>query len=397
MRISASVEISNRLLPSLNLGNRRPEKSYLSIGYLPGQKEKVFILHQTIRNGHGVKYKVNDNIGGIFVKFIVEGKATLRFKEPPVDLIIKGEPKPLSNFLQVLKQFMDKKVPLKLLQLSNLAGASSKVDTKPVKLVLKQKKEFPIFPRALETLQINEAMMKKFDCKILRLQKLKILNLADNCLEDIPNEIDLLPALEELHLAKNKIGEKSKFTWLSSQTLRLSLIHLDLRENCISFIPQEICRLKNLKNLLLDKNRLQHLPNGLGLLSKLKKLSVSHNLLEWMPGSCQFLRLNTVDVSKNNWKDHCSRGNRLRAVFNLVDISAVAVLKHRIEFSEELIPRTLVCYLENAGYCSCGIPVFPSRPNKFAPLDRFLSAAERVFVLEEEPVIGFCTCFQHST
>lgn len=82
-------------------------------------------------------------------------------------------------------------------------------------------------------LQINEAMMKKLDCKILRLQKLKILNLADNCLEDIPNEIDLLPALEELHLAKNKIGEKSKFTWLCSQSLRLSLIHLDLRENCV--------------------------------------------------------------------------------------------------------------------------------------------------------------------
>ena len=58
MRISATVEVSNRLLPSMNMRQRRPEKSYLSIGYLPGQQQKVIILHQTLRNGIGIKYKV---------------------------------------------------------------------------------------------------------------------------------------------------------------------------------------------------------------------------------------------------------------------------------------------------------------------------------------------------
>ena len=86
-------------------------------------------------------------------------------------------------------------------------------------------------------------MMKRLDSRILRLQKLKVLNLEDNCLEDIPNEIDLLPSLEELHLAKNKIGENSKFSWLCSKSLRSILTHLDLRENLVSINFFVCCRL----------------------------------------------------------------------------------------------------------------------------------------------------------
>lgn len=57
MKISATVRVQNRLLPSLNLVDKRSQKSVLQIGKL--SKNEVYVLHQTLQNQVGQKYKVS--------------------------------------------------------------------------------------------------------------------------------------------------------------------------------------------------------------------------------------------------------------------------------------------------------------------------------------------------
>lgn len=244
----------------------------------------------------------------------------------------------------------------------------------------------------MEHLEISQSFLNKFDTRILRLQKLRVLNLEDNNLEDIPIQIDLLPVLEELHLAKNQIGKKSVFSWLRSTSLRTSLTHLDLRENHLFFVPKTICRLKNLKTLLLDKNEFKRLPPAIGCLPKLKNLSISCNKLQWMPGSVRQLRLQVLDVSNNSWERTVNQ--RTHRDFSLLDLAATAVLRNRLEFTEETLPRTLNDYLENAGYCFCGLPFFPESPNNFLHLERFLRGAVFTKEMGENPLIAFTSCLQ---
>jgi LRR-repeat protein 1 len=101
---------------------------------------------------------VIDNIDKVFTRFVADGKATIRLKNPPNDLIIKCCPKDLKLFLQVLKVCLENKNPEKCAHVSNLASASSKVAPKPkTRLVICSKSQFPIiegFPRTLEILQV---------------------------------------------------------------------------------------------------------------------------------------------------------------------------------------------------------------------------------------------------
>ncbi|XP_046671541.1 leucine-rich repeat protein 1-like [Homalodisca vitripennis] len=101
MKIICTVEVSDRNLPSLNLPSKKSVRSSLAIGK-SGDKE-LYILHQTNQNGSGKKYKVKNNIANLFVKFINEGKATIRFKEPQHDLAIKCDSIQLKGFLRTLK------------------------------------------------------------------------------------------------------------------------------------------------------------------------------------------------------------------------------------------------------------------------------------------------------
>lgn len=56
MKIPATVTVQNRLLASLNLAGKRSQKSVLQIGKL--SKNEIYILHQTLENQSGQKYKV---------------------------------------------------------------------------------------------------------------------------------------------------------------------------------------------------------------------------------------------------------------------------------------------------------------------------------------------------
>jgi hypothetical protein len=59
MKIVGSIEICNRLLPSLNIsGKGRSQWSTLAIGKHPDAEAELFILHRSAQNKVGTKYKV---------------------------------------------------------------------------------------------------------------------------------------------------------------------------------------------------------------------------------------------------------------------------------------------------------------------------------------------------
>jgi hypothetical protein len=58
MKIFGSIEVCNRMLPSLNISGKRRSQSFLSIGKQPGTEAELFVFHQSAQNKLGTKYKV---------------------------------------------------------------------------------------------------------------------------------------------------------------------------------------------------------------------------------------------------------------------------------------------------------------------------------------------------
>ncbi|KAL1131529.1 hypothetical protein AAG570_011146 [Ranatra chinensis] len=348
MRLCGSIQVSNRQEPSLNLPKRRSERSYLSIGTFPGKNKEPYVLLQTQRNRTGVKYKILGNVESVFTRYVNEGKATLRFKSPPHDLIINcsSAVSDLKCFLQALKHCLlgdtstsDDGGPVrKPVHYSNLA-AVPKIPPKPkTKFTVTSKQNYPHlegFPRTLESLEINGIEMVQLDRRILRLQNLRVLNLNNNRLVSLPCEIDLLPNLRELYLSDNCLGSggPSSWLWMTGRTIHNSLHVLDLRNNKNMFR-----RLEAIFSLFYQNKKQETTEIG-------TDLSVSHNRLLWLPGSFRKMKLINVDVSFNRMElkivgaADCPSANRLLKPNSLVDLSAQAVLNYRIYLLRDKISQ----------------------------------------------------------
>lgn len=104
MKLQCQVEVVNRLHSTLNIRtNGKYLKSTLALGKEPKSETEYFILHFSSVNKSGLKYRVKC-IKQVFVKCLNEGKATIRFEEPPHDLCIKCEAIQLKCFMRLLKQ-----------------------------------------------------------------------------------------------------------------------------------------------------------------------------------------------------------------------------------------------------------------------------------------------------
>lgn len=109
-----------------------------------------------------------------------------------------------------------------------------------------------------------------------------------------------------------------------------------------------------LVTLKLDGNDLTQLPDSLGLLSRLKILTVSKNNLATLPGSIINLRLDYIDIDQNPFG--CNAMVNIRessSRISLMEISANAVLKHKIPFKDDDLPRDLILFLRQSTKCCC--------------------------------------------
>lgn len=205
MKLQCFIDVVNRLDSMRNSG--RYLKSTLAVGKEPKSDTEYFILHFSSVNRNGTKYSVKF-IKQVFVKCINEGKATIRFEEPPQDLCIKSETIQLKCFMKILKSCITGDTKnLKLGILSNISITAK--DNAPTKLVIRDRSEFPPkgLPRTLESLNISGLKLCNFRRDILLLKLLTVLDLSNNEIEKIPPEFGKLSNFYSIVTFKNYILE----------------------------------------------------------------------------------------------------------------------------------------------------------------------------------------------
>ncbi|KAE8289959.1 Leucine-rich repeat protein 1 4-1BB-mediated-signaling molecule 4-1BBlrr LRR-repeat protein 1 [Larimichthys crocea] len=92
MKLQCDVEVVNRMLPTFGMKSRgKGTRAVLSIGKhtdKTSQRSSVYMMICTAKDRAGSKYKLKDNIEKFFTWFVEEGKATVRLKEPAVDICL---------------------------------------------------------------------------------------------------------------------------------------------------------------------------------------------------------------------------------------------------------------------------------------------------------------------
>ncbi|XP_032962958.1 leucine-rich repeat protein 1 isoform X2 [Rhinolophus ferrumequinum] len=105
MKLHCEVEVISRHLPALGLRNRgkgvravlvlcqQTPKSqpWPQAGGERGGPRPACLLISTLKDKHGTRYELKENIEQFFTKFVDEGKATVRLKTPPVDICLSKD------------------------------------------------------------------------------------------------------------------------------------------------------------------------------------------------------------------------------------------------------------------------------------------------------------------
>ncbi|OJJ19192.1 hypothetical protein BKI52_20485 [marine bacterium AO1-C] len=125
------------------------------------------------------------------------------------------------------------------------------------------------------------------------LRGLKILDLEDQLLNNLPKELERLTELEELYLEKNFLKD------LPLEFANLQKLHtIDLSSNKLESMPEVITKMKPLERLNLSRNTIKMLSAEIAKLKKLSHLILSHTHLTQLPqGINQLEALTYMDLS----------------------------------------------------------------------------------------------------
>ncbi|TRY54180.1 hypothetical protein DNTS_030454 [Danionella cerebrum] len=357
MRLQCDVELVNRMLPSLGMRSKgRSSRAILSIGkpnHNAGAGNKsvpnssgLYLLICTCKDRTGSKYKLKENVEQLFTLFVEEGKATVRLKEPAVDIRLSKQ------FLTVARLAHRGSDPIGITPL--VPVATRHLDAARTRMSILKRKDYPEsgFPSALEQLTISTCGLIRIDPRILSLRALRRLDLSHNRISSVPEALGSL-RLTELVLSSNCLCSFSDK--LCRSNLRDTLTLLDLSQNQLTRLPPRLAQLHRLHTLRLDQNQLEALPGQLGRLSRLRCLSAGQNQLSALPNGFSQLRLDTLDLHGNPFKSQSDPPLlQISLPLTLLELSARAVLDHRLEFSPALVPWHLCEDLEFSGVCVCG-------------------------------------------
>ena len=145
---------------------------------------------------------------------------------------------------------------------------------------------------------------------------LRSVDFSWNHLTELPRELSILTALQELMLGHNKLTNISDYfyfeRWRDLEKLDLSsnrlekfpecigkfgnLIELDLSHNLLSSIPESIGKLNKLSRLMLSRNQFTTLPDSIGNLCNLEVLDVASNQLGDLPKSLSRLLIESPNL-----------------------------------------------------------------------------------------------------
>uniref|UniRef100_A0A8D0G6A6 Leucine-rich repeat protein 1 n=1 Tax=Sphenodon punctatus TaxID=8508 RepID=A0A8D0G6A6_SPHPU len=358
MRLQCEVEVLSRLLPSCGLrGRGRAARALLSLGRPPGQRG-VCLLVSTARDRPGARYQLRENIEQFFTRFVEEGKATVRLKEPAVDVCLsKANASNLKSFLSAVR-LAHQGTNVETLPLSALVPAkASEVEKPKMKMIITSRKEYPLtknFPYSLEHLQASYCKLARIDMRMLCLKKLRKLDLSHNHIKKLPATIGDLVCLQELHLQDNHL--ESFDIALCTSTLQNSLQFLDLSQNKMKALPVQFCQLKELIHLKLDDNELIRLPFKMGQLSQLRFLSAARNKLPFLPSDFRKLSLESLDLFGNPFEhpNPLVPDIQLKIPLTLLESAARATVNYRISYGHHLLPSHLCDDLDMSKACQCG-------------------------------------------
>ncbi|XP_076021756.1 leucine-rich repeat protein 1 [Genypterus blacodes] len=362
MKLQCDVEVVNRMLPSFGMKSRgKGLRAVVSIGKhvdKTTQRSNIYMMICTAKDRAGSKYKLRDNIEKFFTWFVEEGKATVRLKEPAVDICLsRADAHSLKNFLSAAR-LADRGSDASSLPLSTLTPVRARdVEQPKRKLAIVSRKDYPFtsnFPYSLEQLQVSYCKLSLVDMRMLSLKALRKLDLSNNHIKKLPATIGDLGCLAELVLHNNHLETFSEALCLS--TLQKTLQHLDLSQNRLQSLPAQFCQLRGLSNLKLDDNKLVCLPFHIGRLSKLRFLSAAHNQLTLLPEDFRKLSLENLDLFGNPFPQANSLDHVLQLKFPLPlqELASRAVVNLRIPYGPHLIPAHLCRELEVTKSCTCG-------------------------------------------
>ncbi|XP_030383128.1 leucine-rich repeat protein 1 [Scaptodrosophila lebanonensis] len=368
MKILCETQLVNRVTQA----NRTPRavKSTLAIGYKQrasdangNTKKELEMVLFTPQNKAGTRYKVHDNIHCVHTKFVLDGKATIGFKQPTENLLIKCDPIQLKGFLQTLKLGMEGKDAINL-RLNIAAATAIPQKAQPQqRMTITKRSEYPIkgFPRTLKSLTITNIQLMKLSFEVCSLRNLTVLDVSGNKLTKIPPELGRL-SLTSLTLSGNALGEDKDWRWMSGSKLNASLCDLDLSANGLSYFPPLLVKCERLVTLNLNHNRLRHLPFSIRRLQKLRSLHVSSNKLESLPAAIEDLHIDVLDVWGNCFQgfnaeaaqSHVRRVPAAHMPSPLWLQAARAVSSYKISYSATTLPAVLIQLISESPKCLCG-------------------------------------------
>ncbi|XP_062205484.1 plant intracellular Ras-group-related LRR protein 8 [Phragmites australis] len=127
---------------------------------------------------------------------------------------------------------------------------------------------------------------------------IRVLDVSNNCIKEIPHKIAALKSLNKLLLTANDIADEN-ISWEGLSCLK-KLLSLSLSQNRLVNLPSTLGSLTSLRELRIANNMLDYLPVEIGSLKHLQILIASNNRITSLPssiGDCE--SLTEVDLSSN--------------------------------------------------------------------------------------------------
>ncbi|KAM4853106.1 leucine-rich repeat protein 1 isoform 2-T2 [Thomomys bottae] len=370
MKLHCEVEVVSRHLPALGLRSRgKGVRAVVSLCQQssgnqrrphasgdPASPHPACLFISTMKDKQGTRYKLKKNIEQFFTKFVDEGKATVRLKEPPVDICLsKANASNLKGFLSAMR-LAYRGCSINTQLSTPKPVKTSEFEKFKTKMLITSKKDYPLtksFPHFLEQLQTSNCGLLRVDMRMLCLKNLRNLDLSHNHIKKLPATVGELIHLQELNLSHNHLESFS--VALCQSTLQKSLRRLDLSKNKIKALPIQFCQLRELTDLKLDDNQLIRFPFKIGQLTNLHFLSAARNRLLFLPSEFKMLSLEYLDLFGNTFEPPAVLPTiKLQVPLTLLELSTRTVLNNRIPYGPHIIPFHLCQDLDTAKTCVCG-------------------------------------------
>ncbi|OMO82889.1 Ubiquitin [Corchorus capsularis] len=126
----------------------------------------------------------------------------------------------------------------------------------------------------------------------------RVLDLNNNCIQDVPDKISCLNSIQKLLLNANAFSDEA-IHWEGLKPLKYLTV-LSINQNNLTALPSALGSLTSLRQLHVANNKLTSLPNEIGILTQLEVLKANNNRIATIPaciGEC--VSLIEVDLSAN--------------------------------------------------------------------------------------------------